>query len=177
MYSRFFTTDFTQGEVKLPPTCFSGSRLARNKIPAATPPFSGTRNSKVLLRILPDVTGSGKSKMAVVKQEMFIYPLLDNIATKFQRLPQFSRSSNTNILIPISTDAWKWHKFKMAAAKPEVFTCHFKNTILIRIFPLLDEIATKFQRLPYVVRIQKPNGDRADTARCNRKLEIQDGGQ
>ena len=56
----------------------------------------------VLLRILPDVTGSGKSKMAAVKQEIFISPLLDKIATKFQRLPQVfavqeHKYINTNI--------------------------------------------------------------------------------
>ena len=52
----------------------------------------------------------------------------------------------------------------MAAAKPEVFTCHFINTILIRISPLLDEIATTFLRLLHVVWVREPKGDRADAA-------------
>ena len=39
-----------------------------------------------LFRMQPDVTGSRKSKMAVVKPAVFISQLLDKIATLFQRL-------------------------------------------------------------------------------------------
>jgi hypothetical protein len=49
--------------------------------------FLGIRNSKDILLILPDVTGSRKSKMTAVKPELPLYQLLDKIATPFQRLP------------------------------------------------------------------------------------------
>ena len=39
-----------------------------------------------LFRILSDVTGSRKSKMAAIKLEILISRLLDKIATPFQRL-------------------------------------------------------------------------------------------
>jgi len=50
--------------VKLLPRGISASRLARNKIPMATPMFSGSNFSMVLSITLPDETGSQKSKMA-----------------------------------------------------------------------------------------------------------------
>jgi len=52
------------GGVKLPPRGISASRLARNKIPTATPMFSGSNVSMVLSLTLSDETGSQKSKMA-----------------------------------------------------------------------------------------------------------------
>src|SRR5664279_4145453 len=54
----------------------------------------------------------------------------------------------------------------MAAAKSEV-----------PISQLIDKIATKFQRLPLHFRIQQLNETNGNTAGCNRKLEIQDGGR
>jgi len=38
-----------------------------------------------LMGILTDVTGSGKSKMAVYKPELSIYKLIDEIERRFQR--------------------------------------------------------------------------------------------
>jgi len=49
---------------KTTPRGFSASRLARNKIPTATPMFSGSNFSTVLSVTLPEETGSQKSKMA-----------------------------------------------------------------------------------------------------------------
>ena len=104
----------------------------------------------VLLRILPDVTGSGKSKMAAVKQEIFISPLLDKIATKFQRLPQVfavqeHKYINTNI-----DRCMKMTQIQDGGRKNRKCLHVISKTLLIRISPLLDEIATKFQRLPHV---------------------------
>ena len=127
----------------------------------------------VLLRILPDVTGSGKSKMGAVKQEVFISPLLDKIATKFQRLSQVFAVQEHKY---INTNIDRCTKMTQIQDGGRKTRCVYMS-FLIRISPLLDEIATKFQRLPHVVSVREPNGDRADTARCNRKSEIQDGGQ
>ena len=55
---------------------------------------------------------------------------------------------------------------KMAAAKPEV-----------HISQLLDKTAMPFQRLPPIVGAQEVIGAILNTARCNRKSEIQDGGR
>src|SRR5664279_5177178 len=44
----------------------------RDEIPTATPMFSGSRNSMVLLRIPSDVSGSRKSKLADVKPDALI---------------------------------------------------------------------------------------------------------
>jgi len=48
---------------KTTPRGISASRLARNKIPTATPMFSGSNLSTVLSVTLPDETGSQKSTM------------------------------------------------------------------------------------------------------------------
>ena len=50
-----------------PPPCVSGCRPDSSTIPTAIPVFSGSRNSIMLIRTLPDVTGSQKSKMASTK--------------------------------------------------------------------------------------------------------------
>jgi len=50
---------------KTTPQGISASRLARNKIPKATPCFRESNLSMVLSVTLPDETGSQKSKMAV----------------------------------------------------------------------------------------------------------------
>ena len=86
MYSRFFTTDFTQGGKLSHLFLMFQTSYERNSSGYLT--FSGERNTKVLLRILPRVTGSRKSKLAAVKPTMFIYPLPDKIVKKFRRLPQ-----------------------------------------------------------------------------------------
>ena len=41
---------------------------------------------------------------------------------------------------------------------------------------LVDEIGTKFQRLPHVFGVQQLNGSSLDAVRPNRKSEIQHGG-
>ena len=48
--------------------------------------LSGSKNSTAILRILPDVSGSRKSKMASSKPEVLITQLLDKTATKFQMI-------------------------------------------------------------------------------------------
>src|SRR5208282_3202661 len=58
----------------------------RNEIPKATPIFLGSGNPTAPMGILSDVTGSRKSKMAAIKQEVPISQLLYKIATPFQRL-------------------------------------------------------------------------------------------
>ena len=47
---------------------------------------SELRNSAAPLRILPDVTGSRKFKMAAAKPEVLIFRLPDDVETRFQRL-------------------------------------------------------------------------------------------
>jgi len=49
---------------KTTPRVITASRLARNKIPTATPMFSGSNFSMVLSITLRDETGSQKSSMA-----------------------------------------------------------------------------------------------------------------
>jgi len=51
-------------------------------------------------------------------------------------------------------------------AKPEVL-----------IYQLLDKIAMKFQRLPYVFGVHELSDTVVDTARCNRKSKTHDGGR
>src|SRR5664279_4110095 len=53
-------------------TFISASIPDTNEIPTATPMFSGSRNSMVITRILPEVTGSQKSNMAAAKPEVII---------------------------------------------------------------------------------------------------------
>jgi len=47
--------------------------------------FSTTAIPTELMGILPDVTGSGKSKMAVYKLVLSIYRLVDEIERRFQQ--------------------------------------------------------------------------------------------
>src|SRR5664279_4563837 len=70
-------------------THISAYRLDRNEIPTGTPIFSGSSISMELLGISPDVTGSQKFNMAAAKPEVLISQLLDEIETKFQRLPPY----------------------------------------------------------------------------------------
>src|SRR5208282_1826984 len=49
--------------------------------------------------------------------------------------------------------------------------------IEIRISQLLDKIATPFQRLTPIFGVQQHNGNKANTARCNRKSAFKDGGR
>jgi len=54
------------------PHGISGSVAPRNKIPTATPIFSGSRNSMAILWIMPRVSGSRNFKMAAVKPVIYI---------------------------------------------------------------------------------------------------------
>jgi len=55
------------------------------------PPFSKTAIPTELMGILPDVTGSGKSKMPVYKLVLSIYRLVDEIERRFQRKTLYLR--------------------------------------------------------------------------------------
>src|SRR5664279_960352 len=58
-------------------TYYSACRIDRNAISTTIPTFSGSSNSLALLRILPDICGSRKSKMAADKPEVLITQLVD----------------------------------------------------------------------------------------------------
>jgi len=61
-----------------------------NGISTDTPIFSKSRNLVKLVPILPDVSGSRKSKLAAVKPEVHVSQLVDMIESKFQKhLPCF----------------------------------------------------------------------------------------
>src|SRR5208282_3621514 len=83
--SNIYTDSYTKCSQHSP-----ASMAPRNKIPTAAPMLSGSWNSRILLRIVPDVTGSRFLKMAASKPEVVITQLLGKIATLFQRLtPHF----------------------------------------------------------------------------------------
>jgi len=81
--------------------------------------------------ILCDLTASGKSKVAASKLQMHVFPLADNISTKFQRL-NLCYWGLTFRLDPWEYDATKpeVEKSKMAASK-----------LQIHVFPLPDKIS------------------------------------
>ena len=56
------------------------------KIPKATPMFSGKINSRKLFSILCDASGSRKSKMAALEEEILIAQHVYNIVAKFRML-------------------------------------------------------------------------------------------
>ncbi len=58
--------------VEKDPSNISAAIQDRDKIPTATPIFSGSSNSMAISPIMNDVTGSLKSKMAAAKQEVVI---------------------------------------------------------------------------------------------------------
>jgi len=59
-------------------------------ISTSNPTFSRSNNSVELVLILPDVSGSRKSKMAAAKSEMDVSQFLYMLESKFQRhLPCF----------------------------------------------------------------------------------------
>jgi len=100
------------------------------------PPFSTTAIQTELMEILPDVTGSGKSTMAVYKLVLSIYWLVDEIEIRFQwkilhlRCPVTQGKNGDNL------NQTRSGKSNMAASKPEIL-----------ISELLDEIETKFRQL------------------------------
>ena len=89
------------------PTCFIRSISAymthRNAIPKATPIFLESGNSTAPMGIQSDVTGSQKSKMAAIKQEVPIYQLLYKMATPFQRLTPIFGVQEFNCAIIMNT--------------------------------------------------------------------------
>ena len=66
---------FAWSSISWPP---SFRRQDCNVVPMANPPFSGFRNSMELFLIRCYVTGSRKSKMAIVKPEVLISRLVDD---------------------------------------------------------------------------------------------------
>jgi len=64
--------------------------MIESKFQRHLPCFSRMANSIALKRMLPNVNGSRKSKMAAAKPEMHVSQLADIIESKFQRhLPCF----------------------------------------------------------------------------------------
>jgi len=86
--------------------------------------------------ILPDVTGSGKSKMAVYKLVLSITRLVDEIERRFQRKTVYLRYPVTQEKNCDNLKQTGSEKSNMAASKPEIL-----------ISQLLDKIETKFRRL------------------------------
>ena len=76
-------------------------------ISAATPIFFGSCNLMRLLRMLQNLTGSAKIKMAATIPEVTISQLVDKLATKFQRLHQCSNGP-----------AFKWDQWQNCKIEP-----------------------------------------------------------
>jgi len=88
------------------------------------------------MAILPDVTGSGKSKMAVYKLVLSIYRLVDEIERRFQRKTLCIRCPVTQGKNGDNLNQTGSGKSNIAASKPEILVSQ-----------LLDEIKTKFRQL------------------------------
>jgi len=86
-----------------------------------------------LMGILPDVTGSGKSKMAVYKLVLSICRLVDEIKRRFQWKTLCLRCPVTQGKYGDNLNQTGSGKSNIAAFKPEIL-----------ISQLLDEIETKF---------------------------------
>jgi len=99
-------------------------------------PFLTTAIQMELMGILPDVTGSGKSKMAVYKLVPSIYRLVDEIERRFQRKTLYLRCPVTQGKNGCNLNQTGSGNFNKAVSKPEIL-----------ISRLLDEIETKFRRL------------------------------
>ena len=78
-------------------------------ISTATPIFFRSGNLVRLVRMLRDLTGSAKSKMAATKPEVTTYELVDKLATKFQRFHLCFKGS-----------AFKWDERQYCRIKLEV---------------------------------------------------------
>src|SRR5271157_5565562 len=76
----------------------------------------------------------------------------------------FSGSGNSMSPSAILSDLTGSWKFKMVAVKPEVL-----------ISQPLDKIATPFQRLTPIFGVHQLSGTIANTARCYRKSDFEDG--
>ena len=80
-------------------TYISASIQYSNAVPTVNPQFSGSRNSRGLLRKPSDVTGSLNSKMAAAKPEVLISQRLDQISTPFQSLTPIFGIHEFNVTI------------------------------------------------------------------------------
>jgi len=89
-----------------------------------------------LMGILPNVTGSGKSKMVVYKLVLSIYRLVNEIERRFQRKTLYLRYSVTRGKNGDNLNQTGSGKSNMTASTPEILKSQ-----------LLDEIETKFRRL------------------------------
>ena len=98
--------------------CISASRLARIKIPTATPMLLGSNFSMVPSVILPEETGCQKTKMAAAETGSTY-----NSASRLDRnailaaTPMFSGSSNSMGLLRTLPDTSGSRKSKMAATE------------------------------------------------------------
>src|SRR5664279_3354457 len=73
----------------------SASIAHSNEIETATPTFSGSIKSMVLLPIIYNIIGARKSKMAATYPEVLISQLVDEIENRFQRLTPHFRGPAT----------------------------------------------------------------------------------
>ena len=101
---------------KLKKTNNSDCRQKRSIIPTALPIFSWSRNLMELSTILCGASGSQKSKVAVLKEEILISRHVYNIAAKLI----FSKLRNSMKIFPILCDATGSQKPKIVAHKPEI---------------------------------------------------------
>jgi len=92
--------------------------------------------TELMVHKLPEVTGSGQSKMVVYKLVLSIYRLVDEIERRFQRKPLYLKCPVTQGKNGDNLNQTGSGKFNMAASKPEIL-----------ISQLLDEIETKFRWL------------------------------
>jgi hypothetical protein len=82
--TRFCNADYQRGVGVVTNPRISACRRDRNEISVAISLFSGSSYS--IVRVQYNQTGNRKSKTAASKPEVLIYQLVDEIATKFQRL-------------------------------------------------------------------------------------------
>jgi len=101
-----------------------------------------------------------ETKMATSEMVLVICQLLDETEAKFRRLDRHFRRP-----------AFERNKFKYCPTKPEV-----ENPIWPPQSRLLDEIATKFQRLYLCFRCQTTRLDCSEHCRVSGEQEIKDDG-
>ena len=99
------------------PDCMQDSCIISTVLPI----FSWSRNSMMLLSILCGASGSPKSKMAVLKEEILYFSICMQHSCKIPTAKlMFSRLTNSMKIFSILCDAGGSQKFKMAAHKPEM---------------------------------------------------------
>jgi len=122
--------------VNLPPQAYLNFPMRWKRNSNGYSPFSTTAIPTDLMGILPDATGSGKSKMAVYKLVLSIYRLVDKIERRFQRKILYLRCPVTQEKNSDNLNQTGSRKSNMAASKPEIL-----KSLLV------DKIETKFRRL------------------------------